>query len=76
MKLITKIKKQLVKKGMSQRELAREIGVHYMTVQKWLNEDISPTIANLRRLDVALDLKLKLKDLDEYIETDKRNSGD
>lgn len=45
-----RLKKELKKKGFTNREFAKLIDVHYMTVQHWLWGISEPTYKNIKKI--------------------------
>lgn len=53
--VINRIEMQLKRKNMSQRDLAKKLGVSEVTVSRWLSGDRDPSIDTLNKIAEALD---------------------
>lgn len=53
---VANVKRALVKKGWSQRELARQAGLHWQTVGRILSGGLTPTTDTVEKIADALDL--------------------
>ncbi len=50
------LKKQRAIHGLSQKELAEKVGVPQASIGQWERNEVSPTMKNIKKLSIALDV--------------------
>lgn len=56
---IIKVKNKMCQLEMTQEDLAREVGVHYSTVYRWLSGERKPLLRNKIKIADALEITVE-----------------